>query len=809
MKNNILQFLTDNEYIVLSSKSLFYKTESFIKHTKNCTNIDTLLSKISESIVQNLKDILLNEKQPYQDNSCYLIETSDKKYTFLFKFGFQVSKDLNPYDILFFEHIPNNTLHSNIRIDEYIKANPKLKLILKKDHRLFKTQDFNKLYTISNISGINLPKLDKEQKEIVETIDKNILVQGVAGSGKTNICIDKIIFTACRNFSGKTLYTTYSRGLLVDTKLKVELYKKDLQEILTYHNNGKLKFLDNDHKKALENRLGIYFFSNDDNQIFSKIQKIIDYLTHKVDFLLIEDIYKNKFHNDKKFVKENFFINDYCKNTKNHQIEKCFAKLSQYSKEIIYKEIYGMIFGAYNLSQKNDMLSLEEYTSRRQNSFNKFECETIYQIAQDFKKHCEQNNLIDNNLASREILENISSDWEYSLAIIDEVQDYTQVNLYLFKKLSLKLFCVGDALQMINPSYFNFGYLKNLLYEKDLVDVKVLKSNYRNTKKISSIIDSLSQINKTEFGTHNFVLKGQSIDNGIESTALFVRDNNLNSSIAKKGFEDITFVVANEQQKRDLQKTIKTQEVLTVSEIKGLERTNIITYNLLSSNLEKWKQLKRQKINHKLADENSVYRYYYNLFYVGVSRAKQNLIIYENAIIEQFEQFFVNNLEIVDINTLLEKLDKTISKAEFSQKELCNRAKEFIKLEQFENARFAANKIRDDKTRIDTLRSIEIYENFIRLGKYREAGIKFWEYGMINQAKEQFTLSQDTILIELIDKCSSDSNNDLNIDIIEYFDDVKDNNIAQAFIVETVKKDIAKLKNSFNKIKENFRKGRK
>ena len=48
------------------------------------------------------------------------------------------------------------------------------------------------------------------------------LFAGHYGSGKTNICIDKIIFTACRNYSGKTLYTTFSRGLLIDTKLKVE-----------------------------------------------------------------------------------------------------------------------------------------------------------------------------------------------------------------------------------------------------------------------------------------------------------------------------------------------------------------------------------------------------------------------------------------------------------------------------------------------------------------------------------------------------------------------------------------------------------
>ena len=49
----------------------------------------------------------------------------------------------------------------------------------------------------------------------------------------------------------------------------------------------------------------------------------------------------------------------------------------------------------------------------------------------------------------------------------------------------------------------------------------------------------------------------------------------------------------------------------------------------------------------------------------------------------------------------------------------------------------------------------------------------------------------------------------MNIDIINYYDLVKDNPVARDFILETVRKDIAGLKNSFNNIKQNFKKGRK
>lgn len=808
MKKDFLELEVNTKQTVLSSKSLFYKTEKFISETKYILNIDYLLSKVCETILINLNEILVNEQQTENLLDCFMVETHDKEFTFIFKFGYQVGLNLNKYDIVLFDYVTKNvdeqTKHT---VNEYVKLNPTIKTTIKKYKHEVDLRDFIKLYLISNKSGVNLPRLNQTQKQIVETVDKNILVQGVAGSGKTNICIDKIIFTACKNFTGKVLYTTFSRGLLIDTKLKIESYKQDLEQILQDYKNNDILFLDDNHKKALENKVGIYFFSDDDNEIIKKLEKVINYLTNKVDYYLIEDLYKLKFDYDNSFANQTYFINTYSKNLTNHQIEKAFNKLSGLSKEIVYKEIYGMIFGFYNLETKQTIMPLNDYINLRQNSFNKQECETIYQIAVDYFKHLQNKGLLDNNIASRKLIDKIN-DFEYSLSVIDEVQDYTQVNLCLFKKLSLKMFCVGDALQMVNPSYFNFGYLKTLLFEKDVTDVMQLKHNYRNSAKIEEIINSLGEINKLEFGTHNFVLKGESVDNGIKTTAVFVDGNNFVTQVANSKFDNFTFVVASDKEKRELQKVLKNQEVLTVSEIKGLERDTVVAYNLLSSNLDKWNLLSRNKINHKQADENSVFRYYYNLFYVGLTRAKQNLFVCEQNKVSQFSNFFNENFDVLDVDSAISVLTDIVKVVEFTEQEAINRIEEFVRLEQYENARFAARKIKNDVARINAIRTIEINESLISVGKYREAGVKFWEYGMIAEAKKQFVLSGDTILIELMETIGS-SNSDLNIDIVSYFTDVKDNKVATEFIINTVKKDVENLKREFNDIKQKFIKGRK
>lgn len=798
----------DTSKVVLSSESMTRKTEKFLTQTKYILSVDFFVSKIAEAVLLNFDRIFRNvEKSEYlKEENCFKIETTDKAFAFLVKFGFQIENQ-NDKDIVFFSFLGagDDIRQNDTRIKNYLAKNKVFSVWISPTLSLNESVNLNKLYRLSNGHNINFPFLSKEQLEIVTTEDENVVVQGVAGSGKTNVCIEKIIWSASKNYGGKVLYTTFSRGLLNDTKLKVESFKDSLIEFVDHFEKGNIIFLGNDKKKALENYLGIFLFTDEDD-VLQKLKRIIFYIENKVDYLLIEDIYR-KYFEEKLFSDEDFFVKNYLNNIKNHQIAGKLSKIKNVSNEIIYKEIFGLIFGSFK-DDFSKTLSEKEYVELRKDSFSAYECETIYQIALDYQKFLKEKNMLDNNLACRQMLGQLSKIPRYSIVVLDEVQDFTQIALVLFKNITLKMFCAGDALQMINPSYFSFGYLKNLLFEKDVINVSELKNNYRNANEIQEIIDGLEQINIKTFGVHNFISQCKGVENDIKAEIVYCNSSAFVGELAKNKYDSFTVVVPTLEKKNKLRQILKNQEVLTVSEIKGLERDTVLLYNILSDNDQKWTSLERMKVNRKQADENSVYRYYFNMFYVGVSRARQNLFVVENKNIKTMRSLFEKYFDCLDVKGTIKSLNKIVSKIEYTQSEYLHRVDEFLKHQQYENASFAADKIVDDLVRTQEFIKIGIYKNYVHFGKYREAGIKFWESGQIEEAKKQFTLSGDKILIELIDAVSKNNQTNLSYEIVKYFNDVKENDIARQFILEILRNDLESLKQEQKDTKEklkNFR----
>lgn len=802
MKNINIEVNTNKQ--ILSSETRIYKTESFFYQTKKLAKVDTFILNIAEGILSITDELFINYHGENKVN-CFQIDTFDKSFSFYIKLGFQVKNvDLGEKDIIFyknsgkFEEIKNN----DQRLVQYLKTHKIFNVLVKPVYETQEESEFKKLYLVMDSEFINMPMLNKKQQSMVEIENKNLLVQGVAGSGKTNVCLSKIIWTACKNYTGRILYTTFSRGLLIDTKNKIEIFKNNIKSFIGDYKNNRIIFLDRNHKKAIENRLGLVLIVDNESNIVKKLYQIVEFLETHIDYFLLEDLYKSAFNEDVEIFGEKEFLDIFLKNLSNHQLKNRLERLKNLSHQIIYKEIFGMIFGM----EREDMMTLSEYKTLRQNSFSSEECEIIYAIAKAFYDYKKTQNLLDNNEISRKLLKNTQKIKKYTLSIIDEVQDFTQINLKLLKEISIKMFCVGDALQMINPSYFSFSYLKKLMYNEDITDVEELESNYRNNKKIVEILNNLSEINIKQFGTHSFVLNGNSVDENTLTNSVYTTDKDFIQKIKTQNKENFTIIVSDFEQKNKLRQVFKKQEILTVSEIKGLERETVVLYSVLSSNFDKWKKFQEITINHKQADENSVYRYFFNLFYVALSRAKHNLFVFEENIIPIFNEFFESNFEILKGSEAGEKLAEIIGKSDFDEDEIYSRIEEFIKLGQFDNARFFANKLESGEECARQLAKIDAYEKFVFKGKNKQAGIALWKAGLSNEAKEQFAISGDTKLIEFIDGLQGKNAENLDAEIVRFFVDFDENDEAQQLILEVVKQDLEEIKNKHrwtkNKLKE-------
>ena len=774
----IQKIIADTKRIALSSSCSVYKTEGFITLTRRIIAIDAFISRVAESIFSS------NISLP---NGCCIAQTEDGLYT-LYLLCNNSDKRLNGGDIVFYKFLSANAGEGGIdrQLSEYISLGSKITLVIRDTDERAEEEDLTRLYLVSGSDGIvNFPYLNETQRKIVETEDANMLVQGIAGSGKTNVCVEKIVYCACRNYRGSVLYTTFSRGLLSETRNRVELFSRNIDGFISAYESGRVVFLDSNHKKAVENKLGILFSVDEDGEIISALKRIAKFLKEKVEYRLIEDIYAETF-DSKKVAGESVFLYEYLGNGRNYKLSGALEKIKNIAPEIIYKEIYGMIFGKYELDTPQYMMSREEYANARSDSFTARECDVIYSVAVDYDEFLKKRGYTDNNLMSREILSKVTAP-KYSVGIIDEAQDFTQVNLCLMKQLCRKLFCVGDALQMINPSYFNFGYLKRIMYG-DVTGVNELRHNYRSTQRIEKIAEKLGEMNMQRFGTHSFVLRGESVPSPLPSAAVVVKDKSFVYSLGDKKFENVTVVVASQKKKEELKKHLGKIEILTVAEAKGLERNTVILVDVLSDNADKWRYLHNMSLNRKKADENSVFRYYFNLFYVGISRAKQYLFVAEYNYPESFNALFNECFERKNKDGALAYLREIAGRLEIDDDEFVERIEKFCALEQYDNARSTADRLSSEELRKKKLVYISIHENYLRYGRIRDAGIEYWRQGMDAEAREMFTRSGDEELFPLMDACLQ-GGGVLNPEIVRFYPLIEDNEVAKKIIIDTLNKD--------------------
>lgn len=315
----------------------------------------------------------------------------------------------------------------------------------------------------------------------------------------------------------------------------------------------------------------------------------------------------------------------------------------------LYEEFRGVITGmgiAKEHLSKTDYLNL----GIKQSIYLGKEREKVYDIFIKYLEFISENNYFDLNI--------IAYNWlglckpKYNFIIIDEVQDFTNIQLYIILK-SLKkqgnfILC-GDANQVVHPNFFSWTNVKTMFYKHDISgsEIKILRTNYRNSIDITRLSNKLLKIKNARFG---------SIDK--ESTYLidaiaenkgeinFFKDKpkirkQLNEKTAKS--TKYAVLVMKSEDKKEVKAFLKTPLLFSIQEAKGLEYDNIILVNFISGNTDEFRAITQGITKEHLEDDSYIfsrgkdkankasdtYKFYINSLYVGITRAIKNLYILE------------------------------------------------------------------------------------------------------------------------------------------------------------------------------------
>ncbi|HPM87871.1 MAG TPA: UvrD-helicase domain-containing protein [Bacteroidales bacterium] len=317
-----------------------------------------------------------------------------------------------------------------------------------------------------------------------------------------------------------------------------------------------------------------------------------------------------------------------------------------------FEEFRGVITG---LDISKEYLSSEDYLALgvKQSIYLINERETVYRFFRKYLNYLKENNYYDINILSHHLLTECTPLYNY--IIVDEIQDFTNIQLQIILKSLLKplnfMLC-GDSNQVVYPNFFSWSHLKSMFYQSNDVkrsETKILHVNYRNSQSISGLANNLLKIKNARFGSidkeSNYLVNTIS---EIKGEVVFIENkgNNL-SDLARKTRLSVKYavLVLRFEDKAKARNLFQTPLLFSVQESKGLEYENIIIWNFISDNSAEYNaicdgvdqndlmgnELDYSRGKDKTDKSHDVYKFYINSLYVAVTRAEKNIFIVEQT----------------------------------------------------------------------------------------------------------------------------------------------------------------------------------
>ncbi|MDI1292899.1 MAG: ankyrin repeat domain-containing protein [Methylobacter sp.] len=319
----------------------------------------------------------------------------------------------------------------------------------------------------------------------------------------------------------------------------------------------------------------------------------------------------------------------------------------------LFEEFRGVITGP---ATDKSWLSREDYLNLgiKESIFLAEERDAVYDIFEKYLGFLQDNHLYDSNIVSHQYLQHVQP--SYDFVIVDEVQDLTNIQLYLIIK-SLRqtqdfILC-GDSNQIVHPNFFSWSKVKSLFYRQDDIQtsdqlIRILNTNYRNSPQVTDIANKILKIKNQRFGSidkeSHYLVESNGHNQG---EVLFLQDTAaIRQELDSKTKASTLFavIVMTTDQKPAAQQHFNTPLVFTIQEAKGLEYENIILYNFLSQEEVRYREISKgvsqadleldlryARVKDKTDKSLEVYKFYINALYVAITRAVKNLYWIESS----------------------------------------------------------------------------------------------------------------------------------------------------------------------------------
>lgn len=464
---------------------------------------------------------------------------------------------------------------------------------------------------------------EEQNKVIRNTEDKNLIVEGIAGSGKTSVALHRIAFLLYR------IPNLTSSNVVVFTPNKVfSEYISNVLPELGEDNTYDMTFYDllcqniNEYKdiENFTDFISRYYKGNVDNYDMVKYKQsdeIIKDIDNYINNLLSTIKFNDKLEYDDFIEIDTEELN----NMLNYKYNRfpLFERIKEISKRIASNNYEGSTKNASSIEKKlKELLNIKLDLKDIFNNFYQSEYSKYKDKVNDKYLYYEDACIF---LYIKSLLVGFNTNHVIKEIVIDEAQDYNKLQYLIIKKTfkTSNYTILGDTNQTINP-YYKYDSLEELTSIFESSKYITLTKTYRSTGKIIDYTNKILGLNHVT-AIRNDKDSDIIFRNNITKNDFLTDINNL-----KNTSKSIAIITKNDKEAEEVYNMLKDDlDIMLIDGFGHIKRDLVVVPSYVAKGLEFDSVIIYTDKDNKYQEKDKY------LFYVACTRAQHNLIIYNNS----------------------------------------------------------------------------------------------------------------------------------------------------------------------------------